>query len=193
MVELVSATQSNRQERTATSLKTIGTVTAEVTARAIDVESGVVLAQPTSRFEDSAVVTEMKTWPVPKTVGDPQVAFSNLWTKCTDTVAAEMADKLADALSHAPGPKAELPLVAGISNGSVFINQGSSSGIKKGDRFQVTRLVSTGLVDPKTQQEIKQKQQICTFVVVNADEGNSSGTCDGGTPKSGDVAEPLKP
>ena len=80
MVEIVGATQSTRQERTATSLKTIGTITAEVTARAIDVESGVVLAQPTSRFEDSAVVTEMKTWPVPKTVGDPQVGFNNLWT-----------------------------------------------------------------------------------------------------------------
>ncbi len=104
----------------------------------------------------------------------------------------ELATKLTGVLATAPGPKSEPPLVAGVANGSTFIKQGMKSGIKGGDRFQVVRLVNVRLKDPTTQEDIKQKQKICIFVVVNADEKSSSGTCEGGKPQSGDVAAPIQ-
>jgi hypothetical protein len=113
--------------------------------------------------------------------------------KAVDAVTQELAPKLVALLGSAPAAKGEFPLVAGIANGSVFINEGTSSGIKQGDRFQVLRKVNVGLNDPKTGQPITQKQKICILTVTNTDENNSSGTCQGGLPQSGDVAEPMRP
>ena len=109
-----------------------------------------------------------------------------------DAITTDLAPQLVKVLGGAPGPKAELPLVAGIANGSVFINEGTSSGIKPGNRFQVIRKVDTGLKDPRTQQPITQRKAICILVVNNVDESNSSGSCKGSLPLSGDVAEPMQ-
>jgi hypothetical protein len=194
LVQVTNGSYSTNQEKTATSVKTLGTAMIQANARLVDVETGVILAEPSSSFQDSVVLSETKTWPILVTKGgDPKVLTDQLWTKATDVVTADLVAKLTDALSQAPAPKAELPLVAGIANGSVFINEGTTSGIKNGDRFQITRMVSVGLKDPKTQKDIVQKQKICTLVIANADESNSSGTCEGGTPKSGDIAEPIHP
>jgi hypothetical protein len=205
LVHVYDAKFTTHADQSGTTKSETGTVVLQADARIIDVESAVILGQPSSSFQESVVLSSTSTTQgfqfgqihVPAkqktTGGDPQVVQDNLWTKAVDSVTAELATKLTDTLGQAPGPKSETPLVAGMANGNVYINQGASSGIKPGDKFQVTRMVSVGLQDPKTHQDIVQKQRICTLVIVNVDESNSSGTCSGGTPKSGDIAEPMHP
>jgi hypothetical protein len=108
-------------------------------------------------------------------------------------VATDLAGKLIAAMGSAPAPKMASPLVAGIANGSVYINMGSKNGIKPSDKFQVMREVSVGLTDPATGKPIVQRQKVCVLTIVNADETSASGTCHGGLPQSKDVAEPMQP
>lgn len=210
LLQVPSASYTGHQETSGDTTKNIGTVVLQANARVIDVETAVILGQPASSFEDSAVVSEtvtkkgsngihfgaIQTRPTPATHtttgSDPKVVENNEWTKAMNAVTTDLAPQLVKVLSGAPGPKADLPLIAGIANGSVFIDEGSSSGIKTGDRFQVIRKVDTGLKDPRTQQPITQRKAICVLVVTTVDESNSSGTCQGSLPLSGDVAEPLQ-
>lgn len=210
LIQVPSASYTGHQETAGNTIKNIGTVVLQGNARVIDVETAVILGQPASSFQDSAEVSEtvvkkgsngihfgaIQTRPTPPsahtTGSDPKVVESNEWTKAMDAVSADLAPQLVKVLSAAPGPKAEFPLVAGIANGSVFIDEGTTSGIKAGDRFQVIRKVDTGLKDPRTQQPITQRKAICVLVVATVDESNSSGTCQGSLPLSGDVAEPLQ-
>lgn len=192
LVDLISASQSSHQENTATSTKTIATVDAEAGARLVDVESGVMLSQFTSTYKDNVVAGEIKRWPVLKTTGgDLQGTFTEMWTKATDTLTTDLATKIEGAAQSAP-VKSEAPVVAGVVNGSTFIDLGTKSGIKAGDRFQVTRMVDTHLTD-RTGKPIMQKQRVCVLTVVSADETNSSGTCEGGVPQKNDLAEPMHP
>ena len=210
LIRVSSGSYTGHQETSGNTIKSIGTVVLQADARVIDVETAVILGQPASSFQDSAEISEtvvkkgsngihfgaIQTRPTPpsrQTTGsDPKVVENNEWTKAIDAVTTDLAPQLVKVLGGAPGPKAELPLVAGIANGSVFINEGTTSGFKPGDRFQVIRKVDTGLKDPRTQQPITQRKAICILVVNNVDETNSSGTCQGSLPLSGDVAEPLK-
>lgn len=209
LVQVVDASYTTKQDKQPGTTTTTGTVVLTANARVIDVETAVILAQPTSTYQNSAVVsttTQTQTSnpyapnrPGQKqtttTGGDPHVVQTDLQNKAFDAVAAELANKLMQALGSggsASAGSSDFPLVAGIANGSVFINEGSSSGIRAGDRFQVVRPVSVGLKDPKTGKDIVQNRRVCTFVAVNVDDSNSSGTCDGGTPRSGDVAQPIK-
>jgi hypothetical protein len=82
-------------------------------------------------------------------------------------------------------------MVAGIVNGSIYINRGSAAGVKAGDKFQIIREVSLGINDPQTNQPMTRKQQVCVLTIVSADESNSSGSCQGGLPQSKDIAESL--
>lgn len=211
LIQVTSGSYTGHQETEGNTTKNIGTVVLQVDARLIDVETAVILGQPNSSFQDSAVVSEtvvkkgsngvhfgmIQTRPTPPTKqttgSDPKVVENNEWTKAIDAVTADLAPQVVKLLSGAPGPKAELPLVAGIANGSVFINEGTTAGIKAGDHFQIIRRVDVGLKDPKTGQPITQRQRICTLIVTNVDESNSSGTCQGGLPVSGDIAEPVQP
>ena len=210
LVQAPSASYTGHQETEGDTTKNIGTVVLQVNARVIDVETAVILGQPASSFEDSAVVSETVTKkgsngvhfgtiqtrghpPTRTTTGsDPKVVENNEWTKAIDAVTADLGPQLTKVLSVAPGPKIDAPLIAGIANGSVFINAGASAGIKQGDRFQVVRKVDVGLKDPKTGQPITQTQRICVLVLTNVDDSSSSGTCQGSLPLSGDVAEPLQ-
>jgi hypothetical protein len=200
-------TKQDKQPGTAT---TTGSVVLSANARLIEVETAVILAQPVSNFQDSQLIsTTTTTAAVPfgpgrspakssTTGSDPHVVQTDLQNKAFDSVAAELANKMLGALGSSPSagaasaPGADLPLVAGIANGSVYINEGSTSGIKTGDRFQVVRLVNVGLKDPKTGKDMVQKKRICTFVAASVDDTNSSGSCTGGTPQAGDVAEPMR-
>jgi hypothetical protein len=210
VVEVQDAAYTTKQDKQNGTTTTTGTVVLSAIARLIDVETAVILAQPASNFQDSLLISTTTTTPaIPNgpnrtparsttTGDDPHVVQSKLTTKSFDSVAADLGIKLLRALgsSESAGATgssgADLPLVAGIANGSVFINEGSTSGIKTGDRFQVVRLVSVGLKDPKTGKDIVQKKRICTFVAANVDDTNSSGSCAGGTPQAGDIAEPMR-
>jgi hypothetical protein len=205
MVNVYDGGFTTHQEESGNTSKTIGTQTLRANVRLIDVESAVILAQPSSEFQDSVQVSSVSksqgyqfgALRVPakqtSTGGDPKVIQSNEWAKASDAVTTELATKLLSAMGSAPGPKAASALVAGIANGSVYINQGSNVGIKASDKFQVVREVSVGLNDPSTGKPIVQKQTVCVLTIVNVSETSASGTCQGGLPQSKDVAVSMNP
>jgi hypothetical protein len=210
VVSVQDFSYTTKQDKQSNTVTTTGSVVLSANARLIDVETAVILAQPVSNFQDSQLISTTTITPaVPTgpmrspaksstTGSDPHVVQTDLQNKAFDGVAAELASKMLQPLGSsasagaASASGAELPLVAGIANGSVFINEGSTSGIKTGDRFQVVREVSVGLKDPKTGKDMMQKKRICTFVAANVDDTNSSGSCTGGTPQAGDIAEPMR-
>ena len=202
LVQVDTGSYTAQPQKSGSTTTAVGTVILQAHARMIDVESAAILTQPSSSFQDSAEIakvvdhaainTPLYRRPASKEVvsnNDPKVIENNEWTKAVDAVSSELGTKLADALASAPGAKAEPALVAGIANGSVFINEGTSAGVKVGDRFQVTRRVDTGLVDPKTGKAITRTTQVCVLTVTIVDVDNASGTCKGGLPQSKDVAD----
>jgi len=205
LVQVDTGSFTTQAQKSGSSTTNMGTVILQAHARMIDVESASILTQPSSSFQDSAAITKVTEHKgihfgqinTPNKVttdisNDPKVIENNEWTKAVDAVSSELGGKLSETLASAPPPKGEPPLVAGIANGSVYINEGSSSGIKVGDRFQITRKVDTGLVDPKTNKPMTRTTQVCVFTVTSVDEDNSSGACKGGLPQSKDVAEPIR-
>ena len=194
LVNFTSGTQSHHLETSGGTTKDVARVQAEGNARLVDVETGAILAQPSCTFKQDAVASETKKWPVVKTTGEGlQAAWNDLWTRATNQFTEELAGKLASALAQAPAPAAPEILVAGITNGSVLINQGTVTGIRQGEQFQIVRMVPTGVTDPATNAMIKQKQRVCVLTVTDAEETSSSGTCANGVPQRGDVAELIQP
>lgn len=194
LVNFTSGSQSQHREDSSVSTRIIATVQAEANARLIDVETGAILAQPSCSFRQDAVASETRKWPVVKTSGEGlQATWSDLWTKATNLFSQQLADQLASALAQAPAPASPDILVAGIANGSVLINKGTASGIRRGEQFQIVRMVSTGLTDPANNQLIRQKQRVCVLTVTDAEQASSSGSCVGGVPQRNDIAEPIQP
>lgn len=193
LVNFTDGSQTAHREDSSMSTKIIATVQADANARLIDVETGAILAQPSSSFKQDAVASETRKWPSVKTTGEGVPAtWNDLWTKATNQFTQELADKIAAALTNVPAPTSDI-LVAGIANGSVLINKGTASGIKQGEQFQIFRMVSTGLTDPATNKPINQKQRVCVLTVNDAEDSSSSGSCTGGVPQRNDIAEPIQP
>jgi hypothetical protein len=188
-------TNPNKEGR---STRTMGTIVVRVNVRMIEVETGVILAEPSSAFQDSALISEISQGYRPGTIkvkssNDPKVISDNEWAKASEAVTNDLAAKLTTAVASAPKPKTALALVAGISDGSVFINQVATAGIAKGNKLQVVREVSVGLNDPQTGKPLMQKKRICVLTIVDVEERNASGACEGGLPQKEDVAEPMQP
>ena len=203
MVQVDTGSYTTQNQKNGNTTTAVGTVILQAHARMLDVESAAILAQPSSSFENQATiatVTEHKAVTfgayhknASQTVdgNDPKVVETNEISKAIDTVSSDLAAKLSSSLSSAPGPKAEPALVAGIAAGSVYINEGSTAGVKVGERFQVVRKVDIGLKDPKTGQPMTKRTVICELTVTSVDDTNASGSCKGGIPQSNDVAEPI--
>jgi hypothetical protein len=83
-------------------------------------------------------------------------------------------------------------MVAGIANGSVYINQGTAAGVKAGDRFQIVREVPLGFDDPATRKPVTEKKAVCVLTVAAASDGGAFGSCEGGIPQREDIATPLR-
>jgi hypothetical protein len=81
------------------------------------------------------------------------------WVKAKDAVTDDLSTKLTAAIGAAPRAKAASALMAGIANGSVYINQETATGVKVGDRFQVVREVSLGRNDPASNRHYAGKQE----------------------------------
>jgi hypothetical protein len=197
IVNLANASQSSHQENTPVSQKTMAVVQAETMARLINVESGVNVAEPRSTFEESAVATEVKTFPILKTTGPGlQAALNDLWTKATDSLTTELATKLEAAVNQtSPGPAQpaaqSAPIkVIGMDGGSVFIDTGSAGGVKVGDHFQILRIVATSLKN-KDGSPVTRTQPICTLVIDSVSDKNASGKCPNGQPLQDDIAQPA--
>ena len=203
MVQVDAASYTAQAQKSGNTTTATGTVILQAHARMIDVETAAILTQPSSSFEDHAVIataTEHKAVnfgayhkPASQSTegDDPKVVETKEVSKAVDAVSTDLAGKLSGTLASAPAPKAEPPLVAGIANGSVYINEGSSAGIKVGNRYQVMRKINVGLNDPKTGQPLTKRIQVCELTVNSVDETNASGTCRGGIPQSNDVAVPI--
>ena len=203
MVQVDTASYTTQAQKSGGTTTATGTIILQAHARTLDVETAAILAQPSSSFEDHAVIgttTEHKAI----TFGayhrnasqtsdgsDPKVVETNEVSKAVEAVSSDLAGKLTNALATAPGPKAGAALVAGIANGSVYINEGSTAGVKVGDHFQVVREVSIGLNDPTTGKPMTKKTQICELTLTDVDESNASGTCKGGIPQNKDIAQPI--
>jgi hypothetical protein len=205
MVQVDAASYTTQNQKNDSTITAIGTVILQAHARMLDIETAAILGQPSSSFEDHATIATVTQHapvvfgpirkPASQTVqgDDPKVVETNEVTKAIDSVSADLAAKLSGTLSSAPGPKAAPALVAGIANGSVYIDEGSTAGVKVGDRFRIIRNVNIGLNDPKTGQPMTKKTEVCELTITSVDEGNSSGNCKGGIPQSKDVAEPVGP
>src|SRR5215469_12141843 len=61
LIQVPSGSYTGHQETAGDTTKNIGTVVLQANARIIDVETAVILGQPASSFEDSAVVSETVT------------------------------------------------------------------------------------------------------------------------------------
>jgi hypothetical protein len=116
------------------------------------------------------------------------------YTRASSAVASTAASNSSLASTAASSsPSASVATVLGIINGSVYINRGSSSGIKAVDKFQIVREVSSGLTDPATGKPSVQKKKVCVFTVVTVTETVASGTCEGESPQAKDEVVPLYP
>jgi len=90
-------------------------------------------------------------------------------------------------------PTAAPALVAGIINGTVYINQGSNAGIKAADKFRVVRVVGPGLNDAATGTPVVQRRSVCILTIVSVIETAASGTCEGELPQSKDEVVAIHP
>lgn len=205
LLQVTDFSYTTHNDQSGNTTKTIGTIILGANARVIDVETGVIRAQPQSSFQDSVTVSEttkttgfnlgtIHTPPKQKTTGgDPKVIAENEVSKSIAAVVTDISGKLTGVVSTvSASAKPDTALVAGIANGAVVINRGSSSGIKAGDKLQIVRKVSLGLNDPETGKPMMQKQRVCVLTIVTADEGMATGNCQGGVPQTNDVAEPVK-
>lgn len=205
LLQVASASYTTHPDQSGNTTRVYGTVELSANARLIDIETAVIQAQPTAAFQDRVLVSETKktqgfqfgtirTAPKQTTTGgDPKVISDGEWAKANDAVVKDLAKKLSSSAAAVSAPKLESALVAGIAEGAVYINRGSSMGVKAGDRFQITREVSVGLNDPETGKPMVEKQRVCVLTITKANETNASGTCQGGIAEAKDVAEPLRP
>ncbi len=181
-----------------------GNVVLKATAQIVNVETGTILAAPTASFDQDRVLSESTDGRPPGAIGpfripagkgtqgvDPQVALRKLTDEAFDSVEHELAGKVANAIVGASNLSAraqKIPKVAGVQDGMTFVNEGSNSGLKVGDTFQIVRMVDSGMQDPDTHQPILRKKQVCSLTISEVEDSLASGKCTGDIAKNGDQA-----
>lgn len=105
------------------------------------------------------------------------------------------ASRVAAAAATAAKPK-----FVNVENGLVYINKGSITGVKVGDKFEIKRSIETTMKDPDTGQPLVKHKGVCSLVITSVEESFSSGKCKPAdpnahsaenTPKSGDEIVPA--
>jgi curli biogenesis system outer membrane secretion channel CsgG len=181
-----------------------GNIVLKATAQIVNVETGSILASPTAAFERERVLSEWTDGhrafsigpvPVPQGKGtqgaDPQLALRKLTDEALNSIEQDLAEKVANAILGAQNLSAraqKMPKVAGVQQGMTFINEGSTSGVKVGDTFQIIRVVESGMVDPDTQKPILRKKQVCLLTISELEDSLASGKCTGDIAQNGDQA-----
>jgi Curli production assembly/transport component CsgG len=184
-----------------TQVTVTGVVNLRVSAKALAVETASVLSAPSTtvapppqefkKFKDMSGAYAQRP---------PQVLNSAYGTEmarlvggAVDQAAGELYDKLAPALTVAvaAAKPAQPGMVAGIVKEGVLINRGSASGYKVGDRFQVIRVVDSGILDPQTKQPILRNKKICLLVLSDVDDNSATGSCQGDVPQASDQLLPA--
>lgn len=104
---------------------------------------------------------------------------------------AQLAEGLNAAASRLPQRAVVIDgLVADVSGNTLILNVGTRTGVKTGDRLQVSRKVRE-VRDPATGKVLRSvEEKLGEVVITEADEASSVGTFSGtGTPKVGDVVK----
>jgi hypothetical protein len=175
-----------------------GSVLLKGAAQILDVETGAILAAPSAEFAKDGVLAEVKTYGNIRKSSDtdPQVELVKLNDSAFNSLAQELAPKIAIAIPAAAAQSQatvaqKVPKVAGVQSGMTYLNAGSTSGIKAGDTFQITREVDSGMQDPDTHQPIMRKKKVCLLIISDVDDSIASGKCAGDAAQSGDRAVPV--
>lgn len=171
-----------------------GKVHLSVHATAIAVDTAAVLSAPSSNVDLTQVLSESKSQKangfIPQARGNlnadhPEIL--QLVEKAINQAATELASNLSALSSNsAPARPAAVPKVAGIDQGKVMVNRGTTSGLGIGQKYEVIRMVDSGFKDPDTGQEIIKKKKICELTLTDVDDSLTYGTCLGDIPQSGD-------
>jgi hypothetical protein len=210
IVQVYDFTYSANTEQSSGATRTTGTIVLRANAKMVETETAVIRTQPSSSFQESVPISESKQGGQPirlggftipgggatKKGGDPKVIEDNERVKATTAVAKDLAGKLSYVNAAAPSapvaPRSVNAVVAGIANGAVYINQGSATGVKAGDRFQIVREVPLGFDNPTTKKPMTEKKVVCILTIAAASEDSASGGCDGGIPQREDIAASIR-
>ncbi len=165
----------------------------KVSARLISIQTGQILAAPSSDSEKTAVLGKSSASLLVQGVGSKSgtADTNSALRKLVDETVAEVSDGLAKKIvsasafssAHATLP---VPKFVGVEDGLVVINKGTNAGIKIGDTFDIVRPTDTGMKDPDSGQAIIRKKKLCSLVISTLEDGISSGKCDGAVPQKGD-------
>jgi Peptidoglycan-synthase activator LpoB len=198
IVEIPNATPNTRQENSPGSQKTISSLAIDADAKIVNLETGVVIANPQAHFDDSVVAVETKFIPIVRTTGKGvPAAFQNLMEQATSKLSDQLAKESQDALIHESAATAasevpsDGPKVLGIDGDDVLLDRGGKAGIVKKARFQIYRIAATKLKNADGSVVMK-REDICILNVTGLTESNASGKCVGGLPKEQDLAEPIE-
>jgi Curli production assembly/transport component CsgG len=114
LVNVYDLSYTPHPETSGRTTRTMGTMVVRANVRVVDVETAVILAEPSSAFQESVLISE--TTPasqfgairVPaktKLNGDPTVIQKNEWAKASETITNELATKLTS-VGICPGAEA---------------------------------------------------------------------------------------
>jgi len=137
-------------------------------------------------------------------------AMRKLVDQAADEVAKQLTTELAQSAMNLPiDPVQAAPAVAvtktvaldglskpafvGVNDGQAYIDKGSQSGVKEGDRFVIQRSVDTGL-KTKDGQPVMRHKVVCTLTIAAVEDTSAAGKCapaqtahgEDGIPRTGD-------
>jgi Curli production assembly/transport component CsgG len=206
-VDDYQSTQRNVKNGSKTTI--YGDVTLKVTAQILSVETATIILEPTGSFEkENQELSQSDAGrratrgpfgiPIPgrsPTTGpDPNIALGKLNDEAFESVEGQIAPKITSAipLTANLGPPKKQAKVAGVKDGMTYLNAGSPAGLKVGDRFQITRMVSSGMLNPDPpHQPLMLKKKVCILTISDVEDTLSLGKCQGDLAQSGDLAVPL--
>lgn len=197
-----------------------------LSAPSADISQTQVLAKSTQTTLGSLVPKSLKGQQLNNAQGTKNVdqALRGLVDKATAGLASELSAKIDEAakanestavaakIASEPPPPAPAPTGAvapptqakpklvNVENGLVYINKGSATGVKVGDKFEIKRSIETTMKDPDTGQPLVKHKGVCSLVITSVEESFSSGKCKPAdpnarsaenTPKSGDEIVPA--
>jgi curli biogenesis system outer membrane secretion channel CsgG len=173
-----------------------------VTARLIDVNTGEILASVSGRGESKRSGTNLLggggSW-----AGNGSGALDMGSSNFSETILGEavsgavtqLASQLEQNADRLPKQTVSVSgLIADASSGSVVINVGTRSGVRVGDKLQVSR-VSRVIKDPATGKPLRSiEEALGEITITSADEQSAEGKFTGpGQPKVGDTVKSAAP
>jgi curli biogenesis system outer membrane secretion channel CsgG len=193
-------TTENKQSFLGAKTSKNGDVTLRVTVRVIQVDTAAILEAPTAQSEQKGVLAQSTSYGQSGLIGMAASAHAapantssidKLIDQAVNDVSTQLAAKIA-ATALAMPATIVAPKFVGIEEGLVIVNKGQNAGLRIGDKFEVSRLIDTGMKDPDTGQSVVHKKKLCLFTISEVEDSISSGKCDGAdTPQAGDIFIPA--